>query len=130
MSGYGGQPPGWHDPYGQQGWDPNGQYNQAYGPGYGPPGVPNTGPGTPGATLAALICSCVATAMCCNLLAIPAIVTSAMATSRVRTNPQSTRTLTMWSWIILGIAFLIQIILIVIAVVVDATSPDYGSGGI
>jgi hypothetical protein len=153
VSGYGGQPPGWNDPndpnpynpdpYGQaKGWnDPNGPNTQpgwdvpgqpgAPPPyGYGPPGVSRQGTGTPGSTIAALICTSVATALCCNILAIPGIVTSAIAMSRSQTDPKSTRTLTTWSWIILAVAIVLEIAFIVLIGVLDASNgPDtYGDG--
>jgi hypothetical protein len=143
MSGYGGDPSAWNDPYGQgqgpgqdwqgagpqPGWDAAGQYGQQNpGYGYGPPGVPNTGGHTEGSTIAALVCTAVATAMCCNVLAIPGIVTSAIAVSRSKTDPRSARTLTIWSWSIFAVAMVLQIAGIAIAIAVDASSPDYDSG--
>jgi hypothetical protein len=151
MSGYGGDPSGWNDPYGQgqgQGWnDAGGQYGQpgqqydygqpgygqqGYGQpgyGYGPPGVPDTGGHAEGSTIAALVCTSVATAMCCNILAIPGIVTAAMAMSRSKTDPRSARSLTIWSWWILGVAIVLQILLFAVLIIIDANSPDYDSSG-
>ncbi|TYB46102.1 hypothetical protein [Actinomadura chibensis] len=141
MSGYGGQPPSWEDPYagqqyggqqygGQQyggsGYDPYG-----YGPGYGygPPQQPYA-TGSNGSAIAALICTCVAVVMCCNVLAIPGIVTSAIAVSRASTDPDSSRRLAIWSWAILAASFAIGIILFVALVLLGAASePDYDSTG-
>jgi hypothetical protein len=154
MSGYGGQPPagnpndpnpygqdpygqspygqaqGWNDPNAQQGWDTPGQ--QPYGYGYGPPGVSPVQSRNPGSTIAALVCNCVAVAMCCNVFAIPGIITSVIAMTRAQTNPASTRTLTVWSWVILGVAFVIQIALFGLLVYLDELdgSDPYGTGGI
>ncbi|MEW2356315.1 hypothetical protein [Spirillospora sp. NPDC029432] len=121
--------PGWNDPY-NQGWnDPNQGYGgyggQGPGYGYGPPGVPNSGGGAPGSTIAALVCTSVATAMCCNILAIPGIVTSAMALNRHKTDPRSARSLTMWSWVIFGAAMFVYLAAIIVAAVIDARTPDY-----
>ncbi|MFC5748706.1 hypothetical protein [Actinomadura rugatobispora] len=135
MSGYGGQPPGWNDPYGQgQGWnDPNAaQHHQSpgYAYGYGPPGVPNTAGETSGSTIAALICNCVAVAMCCNLLTIPGIVTAAMAMSRARTDPASSRKLTTWSWGILVVAFLLPVVIFCVLLGVDAANGGLDDSGL
>ncbi|MFC4056323.1 hypothetical protein ACFOY4_42130 [Actinomadura syzygii] len=146
MSGYGGQPPSWEDPYagqqyggqhyggqqygGQQhggpGYDPYG-----YGPGYGygPPGVPYATRSN-GSAIAALVCCCVAVVLCCNVLAIPGIITGAIAVGRASTDPESSRRLTIWSWSILAVSFVIAIILFVVFVLIGAASePDYDSTG-
>ena len=102
MSGYGGQVPGWNDPYG-------------YGP---PPG--SGGSQTPGSTIAAIICSCLALGFCCNILAIPAIVTSVMAASRAGRDLESANRLTQWSWVILTLAFVLPILAGVTLFAVDA----------
>ncbi|XVQ11824.1 hypothetical protein ACQP1W_04350 [Spirillospora sp. CA-255316] len=146
MSGYGGQPPGWNDPYGQEkgwndpnaqqqpGWDANAQYNQSpghgYGYGYGPPGVPQAGSNAPGSTIAALVCTCVAVAMCCNLLAIPGIVTSVMAMSRANTDPASARKLTTWSWGILVAAFVVPTTIVLVLLGVDAANGGIDDSGL
>jgi hypothetical protein len=144
MSGYGGQPPAWNDPYGQNqgqgqgwrdpygadtqpGWDPYGQYPRSPTHDYGPPGVP-PGRGTPGSAIAALVCTSVAVAMCCNVLAIPGIVTSVIAVNRSRTDPASTRNLTAWSWVILGVALAVQIIVILVLIILDVNSAGHDSG--
>lgn len=123
MSGYGGQPPGWDNPYGQQGggWDPYGEYAQQ---GYGPPGVPYT-PASQGAAIAALVCNIVAT-LCC-LLGIPGIVTAAIALGKVNTEPESARTLTIWSWVIFAITMVLGITVIIIAFAVGAFSEESGT---
>lgn len=139
MSGYGGRPPGWEDPYGQYGppggYGPYGQpggsgyeqYDYRYG--YGPPGVPNT-PIDNSSAIVALICNIVATVMCCNVFCIGGIVTAAIAMGKTRTEPHSARKLVMWSWVILGIAVVLEIALIVILMFTadgESNSP-YGSG--
>lgn len=135
MSGYGGQPPpGWQDPYGGQG---HGSYGQdPYGrppPGYGPPGVPHASVGNGGA-IAALICNILAVVMCCNVLAIAGIVTSAIALGKAPGDPRSLRTLTIWSWAILAGAMILEIALIILAVAAgwttDSNTPDYTSTGV
>ncbi|XRQ11233.1 DUF4190 domain-containing protein [Actinomadura welshii] len=140
MSGYGGSPPpGWQDPYGgSQGWgepygsDPYGggpdPYGGAYGYGYGPPGMP-TKPPSNASTIAALVCNIVCVAMCCGIVSIPGVVTSAIALGRVQSDPESARKLTMWSWILFGVSLVLGIILIIIYIVavVMAESNGYDS---
>ncbi|RAY15494.1 hypothetical protein DPM19_06705 [Actinomadura craniellae] len=118
MSGYGGQP---YDQYGQpQGWDPQGQYSPAPDYGYGPPGTPPGGQPTNGAAVGALIANCVLVVFCCGLLAIPGIITSAMAMSRQQTDPESSRTLTLWSWVIFGCNIALSIVLIAVLIIIGA----------
>ncbi|TDD65655.1 hypothetical protein E1293_40055 [Actinomadura darangshiensis] len=149
MSGYGGRPPsGWEDPYGgSQGWDPGGaygpqgQHGQGYGqPGYGPPGYGQQGygygpPGVPyrsasnGSTIAALVCNAVAIVLCCNIVAIPGVITAAIGLGRAQSDPQSARRLTIWSWCLFAASIVIGVIVVIIYIVIGATSsdPDYSS---
>ncbi|GAA2083203.1 hypothetical protein [Actinomadura alba] len=108
MSGYGGQPPGWQDPYGQ---------------GYGPPGVPHGSSGS-GSAIGAMICNILFTVLCCNLLAIPGIVTSAIAVNRFATDPESARSLTAWSWVI----FAANVVIVITAIVVLILIGGFDSG--
>ncbi|MFD0691886.1 DUF4190 domain-containing protein [Actinomadura fibrosa] len=142
MSGYGGRPPsGWDDPYGaSQGWDPNGAYGRpggdpygmpppgyGYGYGYGPPGVPHA-PSSNGSTIAALVCNIVGIVLCCNILAIPGVITAAIAMGRVQTDPRSARKLTIWSWCLFAASVVLGIVFLIIYIVVIANSePDYGT---
>jgi hypothetical protein len=145
MSGYGGAPPsGWEDPYGgSQNWDQGGAYGQQYGytqPGYGQPGYgqPGYGYGPPGvsphqstgnaSTIAALVCNAVAVVMCCNIIALPGLITAAIALGRAQTDPESSRRLTIWSWSLFAAAVLLGIILLVVWIAVGVTSDsEYGS---
>jgi hypothetical protein len=119
LSGYGGQPSGWQDPYGQSGWDPQGYYAQQgwqdpyaqQGYGYGPPGLPQQ-PASNGSAIAALVCNIVLFVACASIFAIPGIVTAALAMGRVQTNPESARRLTVWSWVLFGVVIVIGIALI------------------
>jgi hypothetical protein len=131
VSGYGGGPPG-YDPYGgSQGW---GGYGGSYGggpygqpPGYGPPGVP---PRSNGAAIAALVCNIAGVLLCCGLLSIPGIVTAAIALSRVDTDPESARKLTIWSWVLFGLSVVLGIVFfIVYLIAVVVSEPSYDSGG-
>jgi Na+/proline symporter len=134
LSGYGGQPPGWRDPYGRPGWDPQGDYAQHAGQdpyaqrghGYGPLGAPqshmSTGHMSTGPAIAALVCNVLLVLFCCNPLAIPGIVTSAMATSRTSTNPESARRLMVWSWVICGVSFVLGIAAFVILALLGGLS--------
>jgi Na+/proline symporter len=133
VSGYGGQSPGWNDPHGQgQGWnDPNAHYNQTpgYGYGYGPPGVPGTPRSASGSTITALVLNCIITAMCCNVFAIPGIVTSVLAMNRSASDPASARRLTAWSWVIFAAAIIIPGTLIGVGLVVDASDGNMDDSG-
>jgi hypothetical protein len=141
MSGYGGRPPsGWDDPYGGgQNWDPGGAYGgQGYGHGqpgygqqgygYGPPGVPYQ-PVSNGSTIAALVCNAVAILLCCNIVAIPGVITAAIALGRTQTDPPSARKLTIWSWSLFAASVVIAIIVLIVYIVIGvaASDPDYGS---
>ncbi|MFI0452345.1 hypothetical protein [Actinomadura sp. 6N118] len=131
MSGYGGQPPGWNDPYGQpqnpygqggagqSGWDPYGQYGQPPGGsyGYGPPGVHGP-PASQGSAIGALIANIIVTLFCCGVFGIAGIVTSAMAMSKVHTDPNSARKLITWSWVIFGVSLVVGLIIMVVYVAV------------
>lgn len=142
MSGYGGRPPsGWDDPYGgAQGWDSGGTYGQGYGygytqPGYGQPGYGYGPPGVPyqtqsnGSTIAALVCNAVAILLCCNIVAIPGVVTAAVALGRTQTDPPSARRLTIWSWSLFAASVFIAIIVLIIYIIIGVTAsdPDYSS---
>ncbi|GAA0573907.1 DUF4190 domain-containing protein [Actinomadura livida] len=140
MSGYGGSPPpGWQDPYGgSQGWsgdpyggDPygGGAYGAGYsGYGYGPPGMP-TKPPRDANTVAALVCNIVGVLLCCGVLSIPGVITSAIAMGRLQSDPESARKLTVWSWVLFGASVVFGIIFIVIYifVVIFAESNGYDS---
>jgi len=132
VSGYGGSPPpGWQDPYGgSQGWggDPYAADPYAAGYGYGPPGMP-TKPPNNGSTVAALVCNIVSVVLCCGVLSIPGVVTSAIAMGRMHSDPESARRLTTWSWVLFGISVVLGLIVIVIYVVavVYAESNGYDS---
>jgi hypothetical protein len=139
MSGYGGRPPsGWDNPYGgSQGWDPGGAYGPPYGQqgygygyGYGPPGVPH-GSSSNGSMIAALVCNSVAVLFCCNIIAIPGVITGAIALGRAQTDPRSARKLTIWSWSLFGASLAIGIIVLIIYIIIGATAsdPDYSSSG-
>jgi hypothetical protein len=157
VSGYGGQ--GWQDPYqqGQQGWSANPYGGSPYGdPGYGgaasygvpsygeqgwqdPYAVPGPGYGPPippasqGSAIGALVCNIVATFFCCFLLAVPGIITSAIALGRIQTDPESARNLTKWGWGLFIVQAVLGLILGVIYFVLILSGaladPDPGYGG-
>ncbi|MFC9970338.1 hypothetical protein ACFVH6_05485 [Spirillospora sp. NPDC127200] len=68
--------------------------------------------------------------MCCNLLALPAIVTSAMAVGRSSTDPGSAQRLVGWSWGILVVAFLLPIAVILVLLGVDASNGGLDDSGL
>ncbi|MBW8485705.1 hypothetical protein [Actinomadura parmotrematis] len=129
MSGYDGRPPGWEDPYGQYGAQPD----QGYGPppgqpgyGYGPPGVPQQR-GASASTIIVLVLSSLMTLSCCNVLAIPAVITSIIALSRASTDPESSRRLTVWSWALFAGAVVLAIAVFVVLILVGALNDDTSS---
>lgn len=153
MSGYGGRPPGWEDPYGgSQGWGSSGGHEQyganpsqgygqghgqeygqgtqppGYGYGYGPPGVPHAPAGN-GSTIAALVCNIAGVLLCCNILAIPGVIIAAIAMGRTQSDPQSARKLTIWSWVLFGASVVLGLVVLVVYIVLNANAsdPDYGS---
>ncbi|GAA4241615.1 hypothetical protein GCM10022254_71200 [Actinomadura meridiana] len=136
MSGYGGSPPsGWQDPYGgSQGWDAYGQqqgpgYYPPPGYGYGPPGVPY-GTASNGGAIAALVCNAVLVVLCCNIIAIPGVITASIALGRTNTDPRSARKLMIWSWSLFAASIVIAVIAVVVLMIIGATSePDYDSTG-
>jgi hypothetical protein len=140
LSGYGGQPPGWQDPYGQSGWDPQGDYSQQswqdpygqQGYGYGPPGVPYRTAGS-GWAVGALVCNILVGLFCCNPIAIAGIVTSAIAMNKNQAEPESAHKLTIWSWVIAVTSFVLSIagyvILFLLGVWDQNNSPTYSNGG-
>ncbi|MFC4013176.1 DUF4190 domain-containing protein [Nonomuraea purpurea] len=97
-SGYPYQPYG--APYGEQ---PPPQYG--YGYGYQPPrdAGPNAG------AIVSLVLNLVALVSCCNVLGLPGAILAGMALSRARTQPQSARTMVIWSWVLFGLGFVLAI---------------------
>jgi hypothetical protein len=61
------------------------------------------------AIIGTVVSTVVLLACCCNVLAIPSIVTSAMAISRADRDLASARTLMRWTWWLLGAAVVISI---------------------
>ncbi|MGK5554673.1 DUF4190 domain-containing protein [Actinomadura kijaniata] len=92
--------------------DPDGPYYDPHY--YGPPARP-----APGSAVAALVCSSVVTFACCNVLALPAIITSAMAVSRSARDPRGARTLTVWSWVLFGGAMAVAVAYLALMVAFD-----------
>ncbi|MFA1543427.1 hypothetical protein [Actinomadura monticuli] len=139
MSGYGGTPPGWQDPYGGQnpyggqGWSGtpySGGQPPGYPYGYGPPGVP-VRPTSNASTTACLVCNIASVLLCCGILGIPGAIVSAIAMGRVQSDPESARKLTIAGWVLFGLSILCGIVIgiIYIIVLVNADSGyDSGSG--
>ena len=120
-----------HQPYGQDPYGQSSPYGQpGYGQpgyGYGPPGVPHRATSN-GFTIAALVCNAVAIVMCCNIVAIPGVITAAIALGRVQTDPESARRLTIWSWSLFAASLVIGVALLIVYVLFGIMSePDYGS---
>jgi hypothetical protein len=148
VSGYGGNPPGWQDPYGsQQGWSgspypgvpqspgypqqpayPQPGYPQQPGYAYGPPGVPVRQTSS-GSTTACLVCNIASVLLCCGILGIPGAIVSAIAMGRVHTDPESARKLTIAGWVLFALSVICGIILgIVYVVVMLRADSGYDSG--
>ena len=138
MSGYGGEPPGWQDPYAQSGYSQPQYGHQAYGqPGYGQPGYGYGPPGVPyarersGAAIAALVCNSALCVLFCGVLAIPGIVFGALAMGKSQSDPESARKLTIWSWAFFVIDIVVSVALIVVLILVgafDESSSTYDNG--
>jgi hypothetical protein len=84
-------------------------------------------PASHGSAIAALVCNCVATVLCCNIVAIPGIITGALALGRSGTDPASARKLTIWSWSLFAASILVAVILVIV-LLVAAGDPDPSSG--
>jgi Na+/proline symporter len=123
VSGYGGTPPGWQDPYGPQsyGGSPYPGAPQPSGYAYGPPGVPVRQPSS-GSTTACLVCNIASVLLCCGILGIPGAIVSAIAMGRVHTDPESARKLTIAGWILFGLSMVCGIIIAVIYLLVVISS--------
>jgi hypothetical protein len=127
---YAQDPAAWQDPYGSYAYDQAGY--QVAPPGYGTPGIgygppgfgrpqPRTGP-----AIAALICNVLASITCYGFLAVPGIVTAAIAIGKAQTNPAAARKLTIWSWCIFAAGIVIGLLLVA-GIFAYGISSDSGS---
>jgi glucan phosphoethanolaminetransferase (alkaline phosphatase superfamily) len=83
--------------------------------------------------IVALVCNIVATLICCNVLCIGGIVTSAIALNRAQTDPHESQNLVKWSWVILGVSIALQILLLAVLMMIGVFSENtsgYDSDGI
>ncbi|RSN44525.1 hypothetical protein DMH08_36995 [Actinomadura sp. WAC 06369] len=81
----------------------------------------------------ALVCNSLAVLSCCNVLAIPGIITGALAIQRIERQPESARSLTIWSWVIFGVSMVIAVVVIALLIAADVGSdsdPYYYDDGI
>ncbi|MFD0469536.1 hypothetical protein ACFQ0B_15405 [Nonomuraea thailandensis] len=46
---------------------------------------------------------------CCNILGIPGAILAGLAISRSATEPESARTMVIWSWVLFGLGFVLTI---------------------
>lgn len=112
-----GSPSGGYGAYG--GYGGSGGYG-AYPPGggYGPPGGHGGPP--PGsarnAAVVALIINIVAVLFCCGIVSIGGLICAAMAMSKADTEPEAARSLNMWAWILLGVTFLIDVVIVIVLI--------------
>lgn len=97
-SGYPYQPYG--APYGEQ---PPPQY----GYGYGQPPPRNNGPSAN--AIVSLVLNLVAIVSCCNFLGIPGAILAGLAIGKARTQPETARTMVIWSWVLFGLGFVLTI---------------------
>jgi len=86
-------------PYGEQ--QPPG-----YGYGYPPP---RRDDGPQANAIVALVLNFLSLASCCNVLGLPGGILAAVALSRVREQPGSARTLLVWSWVLFGAGFALNV---------------------
>ncbi|MEV4170630.1 MULTISPECIES: DUF4190 domain-containing protein [unclassified Nonomuraea] len=98
-SGYPYQPYG--APYGEQ---PPPQYG--YGYGYPPP---RRDEGPNANAIVSLVLNLLAVVSCCNVLGIPGAILAGLALGRARTQPQTARTMVIWSWVLFGLGFVLGI---------------------
>ncbi|WP_157549406.1 hypothetical protein [Nonomuraea candida] len=100
-----GDPPGYpYQPYGAPYGD---QPPPQYGYGYGPP-PPRPGNSSANA-IVALVLNCLAVVSCCNLLGIPGAILAGLAIGRSATQPESARTMVIWSWVLFGVGFVLTV---------------------
>ncbi|MEV0384411.1 DUF4190 domain-containing protein [Nonomuraea sp. NPDC050643] len=99
-------PPGYpYQPYGAPyGEQPPPQHG--YGYGYPPP-PRNDGPTA--AAIVSLVLNLLALVSCCNVLGLPGAILAGLALGRARTEPQSARTMLIWSWVLFGTGFVLGI---------------------
>ncbi|MFI7705963.1 hypothetical protein [Nonomuraea sp. NPDC049480] len=98
-SGYPYQPYG--VPYGEQ--PPPG-----YGYGYGHP-PPRRDEGPSANAIVSLVLNLLGVVSCCNILGIPGAILAGLAISRARTQPGTARSMVMWSWVLFGLGFVLEI---------------------
>ncbi|MEV5826989.1 hypothetical protein AB0L25_15545 [Spirillospora sp. NPDC052242] len=70
-----------------------------------------------------------AVVLCCNVLAVPGIITAALAIGRSSSHPDSARRLTTWSWSILVLAFLLPVAVVAALLGLDAVHGDLDDPG-
>jgi hypothetical protein len=119
-----GPQPSWHDSNAQQQYAQQQyaqymqqQYAQSYGQGeqdvyggmYGPPGIPRQTPSN-GAAVAAIIGNCIGLVFICGIgiAWLPGLILGGMAVNKIRSDPESARALTRYSWICCGLNFVIE----------------------
>jgi hypothetical protein len=100
-SGYPHQPYG--APYGEQ--PPPGY---GYGYGYGPPPRPRAEGPTANA-IVSLILNLLALVSCCNVLGLPGAILAGLGLSRASEQPEAARSMVMWSWVLFGLGFVLEI---------------------
>ncbi|MGN9843455.1 hypothetical protein ACTMTI_35545 [Nonomuraea sp. H19] len=102
-SGYPYQPYG--APYGEQ--PPPG-----YGYGYGHPPPPRD-EGPFANAIVSLVLNLLTLVSCCNIFGLPGAILAGLALSKARTEPQSARTMVIWSWVLCALGFVLAIGIIV-----------------
>ncbi|MEV1173655.1 hypothetical protein [Nonomuraea sp. NPDC049784] len=95
QSGYPYQPYG--ASYGEQ---PPPQYGYGY-----PPPPRNDGPSAN--AIVSLVLNLLALVSCCNVLGLPGAILAGLALGRARTEPQTARTMVIWSWVLFGVGFVL-----------------------
>jgi hypothetical protein len=94
-----------HQPYGA----PYGeQPPPGYGYGYDRPPPPRSG-GPSANAIVSLVLNLMGLVSCCNILGLPGAILAGLAIGRSQTQPESARTMVMWSWVLFGLGFVLEI---------------------
>ncbi|WP_188194343.1 hypothetical protein [Nonomuraea sp. SYSU D8015] len=100
--------------------DPSGYPYQPYGapygeqppPGYGygyPPPPPPRRDGPSANAIVSLVLNLLGLVSCCNVLGLPGAILAGLAIGRSNTEPQTARSMVMWSWVLFGLGFVLEI---------------------
>ena len=83
-------------------------YGEQQPPGYGYP-PPRRDDGPQANAIVALVLNFLSLASCCNVLGLPGGILATIALSRAREQPGSARSLLVWSWVLFGAGFALNV---------------------